>query len=668
MRQQNIILLSLMLAAGAAAQPVVAPTGAPLGTPRGENMGGYNTQNSFEVGYRWRDVTGSLGKYRSDVNFGNGLRLLGSSLSIHSREGQGGYFDEILLNTQGLGNDPYQSSTFRIQKNRLYRYDLLWRENAYYNPALYITNGQHLLDTTRRLQDHNITLFPQGSVRLLAGYSRNSQSGPALSTIQLFDSRGDEFPLFSNVRRLQDQYRVGAELNALGYKLFFMREWEFFRDDTEESGSPLAIGNNPDDRNTLTSFRRTQPFHGSTRSWRVHLLKDQSRWLTWNGRFAYAAGRRNFLFDENILGADRFTAARARQTMVAGDASRPVTAANLTITVLPGERFTVVNHTAYNKVRMSGDGSYSEVNNQTLRFTTLNFELLDIRTLLNTTDATYQLTRWAMVHGGYQFSKRRIRSIQQESFDGFADRVDATQDNTLKAGVAGLRLQPLKPLTVIFDAEIGRADRPIYPISERNYHAFSSRVQYRTRTLTLAAAARTNYNTNSVSLATHSSRSRSYWSGASWNALTWFGFDASYSKIHLDTATGIAYFAANSLVENDKSIYISNIHLGHLAARFSIRNRVDLFAGFSHTQDTGDGRSTATAGNGLQGPPSVRAVFAAAQAFPLSFTSPMARVSVRLHERLRWNAGYQHYNYREEFGNVQDYRAHTGFTSLSWSF
>src|ERR1039457_2838181 len=93
------------------AQQVVAPGTEQVGSPRGESTGNYNYTNSFETGYRWSLVGGDLGEYRSDVNFRNGLRLLGSSLSIDSKDGHGHYFDQILLNTMGLGNDPYQSAT-----------------------------------------------------------------------------------------------------------------------------------------------------------------------------------------------------------------------------------------------------------------------------------------------------------------------------------------------------------------------------------------------------------------------------------------------------------------------------------------------------------------------------------------------------------------------------
>jgi hypothetical protein len=58
----------------------------------------------------------------------------------------------------------------------------------------------------------------------------------------------------------------------------------------------------------------------------------------------------------------------------------------------------------------------------------------------------------------------------------------------------------------------------------------------------------------------------------------------------------------------------------------------------------------------------------AAQTFPLRYLSPSARLSIRITPKLRWNVGYQYYGYREDFSAVQNYRAHTGYSSVSWSF
>jgi hypothetical protein len=114
-------------------------------------------------------------------------------------------------------------------------------------------------------------------------------------------------------------------------------------------------------------------------------------------------------------------------------------------------------------------------------------------------------------------------------------------------------------------------------------------------------------------------------------------------------------------VSGQHSAYISNLHSGNLAARFALAKRVDLFVGYSRVQDAGDGRGS----SGLTNLPSL---FAGVQTYPVAFESPFARLSLRINTRLRWNAGYQYYRYFEEFSTVQDYRANTGFTSLTWSF
>ena len=59
------------------------------------------------------------------------------------------------------------------------------------------------------------------------------------------------------------------------------------------------------------------------------------------------------------------------------------------------------------------------------------------------------------------------------------------------------------------------------------------------------------------------------------------------------------------------------------------------------------------------------------QTFPLTYQAPLARLSIRISPKVRWNAGWQFYNYSEQFhlfGNDQNYHAHTGYTSVLWSF
>lgn len=657
-------ITALALAAAALGQQTVAPTPEPVGSTRGDNWDGYNIVNSFELGYRYRTVGGDMDSYRSTLNYGDGIRLLGSSLTMNSREGHGRFFDDLSLTTQGLGNDPYESATLRIAKNKLYRYDLIWRQNAYFNPGLRTggATSPHLLDTTYNTQDQDLTLFPQSNFKFFLGYSRSRQDGPALSTIQLFDSRGNEFPFFENVRRLSNEYRIGSELTLFGIRLNWTRGWQDFKEDsTFDSG--LNLGLNANNATTLTSFHRREPYHGASPYWRVGLFSDK-HWLSVNGRFTYTSGRRNFVMDETALGTARF-GAQNQQVVTTGDANRPVATGNLTVSLYPTSKLTIVNATSVYNIRIDGNSAYFLFNDATLTSNVQFFQYLGIRTVANETNINYQFSPHIGIYAGYNYTNRLIRSIEDFTVFDTSSPVNVNQTNHLHSGTAGVRLRPVKPLTISLEGEVGRADTPFTPISDRNYHVLGARAQYKVKNLTLSFQSRANYNVNSVSLSTYGSHSRNYSGTASWAPRDWFTLDAGYSKLHLNTVGGIAYFATGQFATGNQSYYFSNIHAANLGARFGVmHNRADLYIGYNHVQDIGDGRST-PAGPGIG---SALPAFQAAQTLPLTYQSPLGRFSVRITDRVRWNVGYQYYAYREQFFAGQNFRAHTGYSSVLWSF
>ena len=94
-----------------------------------------------------------------------------------------------------------------------------------------------------------------------------------------------------------------------------------------------------------------------------------------------------------------------------------------------------------------------------------------------------------------------------------------------------------------------------------------------------------------------------------------------------------------------------------------------MYAGYTLTRDNGDGHPAQVPAGTTD--PILANVLAPVQTFPLAFHAPLARVSVRISPKLRWNAGWEFYRYREYFHLLsvyENYRAHTGYTSLLWSF
>jgi hypothetical protein len=201
-------------------------------------------------------------------------------------------------------------------------------------------------------------------------------------------------------------------------------------------------------------------------------------------------------------------------------------------------------------------------------------------------------------------------------------------------------------------------------------------VSYRTRKVQLSTSYKQVYNVNApVSFSAYSSHSRNYSANASWAPKDWFALDASYMKLHLDTISGIAYFAGTgrATLQSGNSLYVSNVHAANFGARFAVAKRADVYVGYTITKDTGDGRAAAVVNvlDPTTGASPAAALLDSVQTFPLAYQSPLGRVSLRITPKLRWNAGWQFYNYHEQFGVLgyyQNFHAHTGYTSVTWAF
>ena len=646
---RKTILALICIAAKANAQDTVAPTtDERVGAARGENKGDYNVVQSWELGYRFTSIGGSQDEYRSDVNYHDGIRLLGSSLTVNSKDGKGKWFDELSLTTQGLGNDPYESATFRVQKNQWYRYDLLWRQNDYFNPGLTVANGAHLEDTTYSWQDHDITLLPQNWFRIRAGYSRVTQDGPALTTEQEYNTQGNVYPIFRNIRQQFNDYRLGGDIVRKGFRLTVQRRWEYFKEDTTD-GPGVGL-----------SFNRAAPYRGRTPGWMGNIYGER-KWVAVNGRITYAGGKGDFVQNETAMGPDRFGNTQNQQIIVTGTGDRPVVTGDLSVTVFPMGRFSIVNNTSISDSRISGNNLFEQFSNATFSYSTVAFQYLGIRLITNSTDLKYRFSKKLDAFAGYRYAERRIQSVEND--------IAASQANHTEAGVAGTNWLPLKALRVHLEAEIGRNDNPFTPVSLRNYDAIRAKAQYRTKAWTLGGGYQQNYNNNSIQITAYSSRARTYSANASWSPKSWVSVDAAYNKLHLDTIGGIDFFAGSPFsqeVTGMQSIYGSNIHSGNLGLRFALTKRADLYVGYNITKDTGDGRSSEATQ-----PTAIQQVFYNVQTFPLTYQSPLFRLSVRITEKLRYNVGYQYYGYNEQFGlfsTYENFHANTGYTSLLWTF
>jgi hypothetical protein len=480
----------------------------------------------------------------------------------------------------------------------------------------------------------------------MAPASRPRRSARVLA----LSDRGNFLRLTTDLKRQNTEYRAGFNARVAGLAVTFVQALSNYKEDTRY-GNGAGLPSNVTNVQPVDSLRRDEPIHGNTPITTVLVRTENEGRVGFQGRYVYAGGNRNFVLAEDILATNQSaTLATQRQTFVVGKARRDQGSGDFTLTFLPNDRWTISNTTAVNNTRISGDAAFVEATVFTSQF--VEFEELAMRHVSNATEVNFRPLRQLGLYGAYRYSTRRIQTRQLFQFPASEFEMEPfEQNNGINSGVAGFRWQPVRGLRVSFDAEAGNADLPFTPLSSKKFHAETARVQWRKDRFSIGASFKSRENDNSASLINHSSTSRHYGVNASWTpAGGKFSFDGGYTKLDIDTASGIFnFFAAGPAAEAARSFYTSNLHTLNLGARMQPHSRLALFLGYNVAKDTGmRGGDSLPSRRALSLPyPNFR--FDGTNffnSFPLTYQSPLARLSVSLHEKLSWNFGWQFYELR----------------------
>ncbi len=186
MLTRRIIVLGIaMLAAarGSNAQPAVAT---PAETPPPAEVHG-----SFDVGYRFTDITGSADTFHQLFGLSDGARLFG--VDVRTTGGDNAFADSFALNSSGLGGDPFPTLQVTLAKARRYDLRVNWRSHEFFSVAPLTPDSidgfdtravtdAHSWQSRRRLGSVALTVDATRRLRFLFGYDRNVRDGTAGST------------------------------------------------------------------------------------------------------------------------------------------------------------------------------------------------------------------------------------------------------------------------------------------------------------------------------------------------------------------------------------------------------------------------------------------------------------------------------------------------------
>jgi len=338
--------------------PARAAAPAPPAEADGVTSGGYQIHSSVEFGYRSTDVTGSGDMYDTLVNLQTGPRILDQTLTMQSVDHEGLLFDDLYLNSFGWGGDPNNALRLRADKNKWYNLQSSFRRDQYFSdydllanplnpppppapggstPSIPILDSPHLLDTTRRVSDVDLTLLPQSRVSFRLGFSHNNMTGPSYSSIH----EGTEASLLQDWNTTVNSYRLGVDFGiaprtVLSYDQFL----DYYKGDTDYQLNPInealvpttpvssvSLGLSIDTVNkepcavmppatslvvngVLTnvtcsayfSYSRNQRIRTSTPTERVSLRSNYFRKLEVVGSFSYSSAVSSTPLDESFSG------------------------------------------------------------------------------------------------------------------------------------------------------------------------------------------------------------------------------------------------------------------------------------------------------------------------------------------------------------------------------
>ena len=536
-----------MVLISALACPALAQTpGTPASSDAIPEWGGYQVQQSIELGYRFSSVTGSVPLYDTFLNLQEGPRLLEQSLSMRSPGHTGAVFDDFYLSSFGWGGDPENVARARLSKYGVYDFTALFRRdknNFDYNlfanplnppvpsPSFPVNSSPHSMFTTRRMYDFDLSILPQSKFTVRLGFSRNRSEGPSFSSFhegtdvllnQPWNFTSNEYRIGFDFKGLPsttisyDQF-VSADKNDTNYNLATFAAFplstgtpvEFGLPWNTLAGSPCPvplIGSvaNPV-CNGYFAYSRTQRVRNTTPTEQLSINSNFFHRLNILARASYSSGTSDSPYNESFDGLVLRTA--ERQFTFSGPISvrRVAVAAELGVSLKLTEHLNLNESFRFDNFRIPGDWNSTSTATTaappsllsplgpTITTTAFISNFLGQKSYYTLTQLEFTPSKSFGAHLGYRLRHRHVFKAEPEVLDPEApfetfegDSIDINEHGP----VVGFWFRPSNNLRANVDVELSTADNFLTRISPRQRQNYRGRLSYKSgRWATLTGSA-----------------------------------------------------------------------------------------------------------------------------------------------------------------------------------
>lgn len=603
---------------------------------------------SVDFGYRWTsDVGGNFNAWRSVVNLGEGPRLFSLDLTLDNPAKR--WFDRADLRAHGWGGDPYNTARIDVSHSRWYRFNLDYRNIAYFNflpsfanPRLAqgILLNQRSFDISRRLFDAQLDLLPGRPIIPYFAFTRDSGSGTGVTN---FVADGNEYPVGTRMRDRTNNFRGGVRIEARRLHVTLEQGGLRFEDDQRVFSADRNLGNRPGtlagEQLLLTRLEQVYGVRSASIYSKALLSASPFAWLDVNGQFLYSLPRSDVAYTE--AGTGRFAVLSSLtffdrlQGSVRSEAKLPHSLGTLGAELRPLRRLRIVESWMTDRLH-NASGTF--LNAQIAVTAPLtSFDRLAVNYNEHRLDVIYDLTTRITLRGGHRYvwGDALVPASLPRRDEGVA-----AGELRRHSALAGVTLRPVAKLSFNADLETASGDRAYFRTSLADYTKMVARARYQPATsLTFSARFSVLSNENPAAAVQFDWLSRDnalslLWTPAGGKRLSLSG---EYSRSTV--RSNLSYLAPQDLVR-EQSLYRENAHTGNLM--------LDLRPALPHSPYLTLGGS----------------FFVSSGSRPTRYYQPLARLSLPIHKRVHWTSEWRWYGFSETFQAYEGFRTHQFSTGL----
>ena len=357
-------------------------------------LGGFNTQGSVTVGYRFDDVKGYVPMYQELSGLEKGFRLMDFNMFGEVAKGINTFADSYSISVSGLGGEPFETGQLSVSKKRLYDFRVNWRQSYFYSnpndnvilPIAAVVTGlstgltdNHAWGTVRKFGNADFTLHATNNLRFNFDYYRTTDSGPTYTTesLDFFDSpsywgtfaRANPYYLYAPINDDTNRFTGGIDYTLKGWTFHYNLGYQMFTENVslnnvnspELSIDPVTSST----REPLTSLSQSEYRQLTTPISEFSFTGKPFSKFEWRGGYIYYRYQGPATLDQSYSGtAPNSTGALAPYTVsqtARATVSEPDNIVYQTLTFKPKDWWDIIVDYRYSRFSTNTVGNFGSV-------------------------------------------------------------------------------------------------------------------------------------------------------------------------------------------------------------------------------------------------------------------------------------------------------------------